>query len=155
MKNISFIAVFLLVVMCLSSCRSEKPVVKYPQPSVEECAVLGFQYGTNVTAEDAKDIADKFRVNFHPTKYKVTASNYGNNNNAMTKQQMCEVGRSLGANLVVFGTISKLMDEYSVDVQVVDVLKETTVAFEGNAFQKSDCSREMKIIAQKLASKIE
>ena len=155
MKKISFIAAFLLVVICLSSCRSKKPVVEPPRPSEEVCAVLDFQYGTNVTAEEAKDIADNFRVNFHPTKYKVTEPNYGYKNNTMTKQQMCEVGRSLGVNLVVFGTISKLMDEYSVDVQVVNVLKETTVAFEGNAFQKSDCSKEMQSIAQRLASKME
>ena len=115
--------------------------------------MLGFLYGTNVTAEEAKDITDAFRVNFHSSKYKVTESDRGNKK--MTKQQMCEVGRSLGAKYVVVGTISKLMDEFSVDVQVIDVLRETTVAFEGNAFQKADYSKEMEIIAKKLASKIE
>ena len=76
-------------------------------------------------------------------------------NKKMTKQQMCEVGRGLGAKFVVVGTINKLMDEYSVDVQVVNVLKETTVAFEGNVFSKSDYSKEMQNIAQRLASKLE
>lgn len=143
----------MLAVMCLFSCRSNKPSVSSPTLDEGVCALLGFQYGTNVTAEEAKDIADAFRVNFHPTKYKVTESDCGNKK--MTKQQMCEAGRSLGAKLVVVGTISKLMDEYSVDVQVVDVLKETTVAFEGSAFQKSDYSKEIENIAKNLASKIE
>lgn len=155
MKKISFIAVFMLAVMCLFSCRSNKPSVAMPTPDEGVCAVLGFHYGTNVTAEEAKDIADAFRVNFHPSKYKVTEDNRGDGNRKMTKQQMCEVGRSLGAKYVVVGTINKLMDEYSVDVQVVNVLKETTVAFEGKAFQKPVCSKEMENIAKKLASKIE
>ena len=155
MKKISFIAVFLLAVVCFFSCRSNKPSVQSPTLDEGVCAVLGFQYGTNVTAGEAKDIADAFRVNFHPSKYKVTGDNRGNGNKKMTKQQMCEVGRSLGAKYVVVGTINKLMDEYSVDVQVVNVLKETTVAFEGNAFQKPDCSKEMEKIAKRLASKIE
>lgn len=152
-----------LAVVCLASCRSKKSgVVESPRPSEEVCAVLGFQYGTNVTAVEAKDITDHFRVNFRPAKYRLTDSDRvdkelvssGYKNKAMTKQQMCEVGRILGARLVVYGTISKLMDEYSVDVQVVNVLKETTVAFEGKAFQDSDCSKEMQSIAQRLASKI-
>ena len=128
-----------------------------------ECAVLSFQYGNNVTAEEAKDITDAFRVNFRPSKYKETdfdrvdkeQESNGHRNNVLTKQQMCEVGRNLGAKLVIYGTINKLMDEYSVDVQAVDVLKETTVAFESSTFQKSECSKETQKIAQKLASKIE
>lgn len=163
MKKIGFIVMFVLAVVCLASCRSKKSVVVPPRPSEEVCAVLGFQYGTNVTAEDAKDITDHFRVGFHPAKYKLTdidlvekeLNSSGYKNKAMTKQQMCEVGRRLGARLVVYGTISKLMGEYSVDVQVVNVLKETTVAFEGRAFQKSDCGKEMQSIAKGLASKIE
>lgn len=153
MKRISFITMFALAVVCLFSCRGNKPSVAAPAPDEGVCAVLGFQYGTNVTAEEAKDIADAFRVNFHPTKYKVTESDCGNKK--MTKQQMCEVGSSMGAKYVVVGTINKLMDEYSVDVQVINVLKETTEAFEGKTFQKSDYSKEIENIAKNLASKIE
>lgn len=142
-----------LAVVSLASCRSSKQAT--PITDEGKCAVLGFQYGTNVTAQEAKDIADVFRVHFHPSKYKVTEDNRGNSNKRMTKEQMCEVGRSLGTKYVVVGTINKLMDEYSVDVQVVNVLKETTVAFEGGAFQKADCGKEMENIAKRLASKIE
>ena len=163
MKKISLIAMFFLAVTTLFSCRSNKPVVVPTVPSEDKCAVLGFQCGTNVTADEAKDIADFFRVNFNPSKYKVMdygrvdkeMEKSGYKNKKMTKQQMCEVGRNLGAKLVVVGTINKLMDEYSVDVQVVNVLKETTVAFEGRAFTKPDCGNEMQGIAKKLASKME
>ncbi|MBR1834771.1 MAG: hypothetical protein IJ785_04615 [Bacteroidales bacterium] len=161
MKKISFIAVLLLAVASLASCRSNKPVA----PTINEgvCAVPCFQYGSNVTAQEAKEITDAFRVNFHPSKYKMMEldrvdkafESRGYPRKKMTKQQMCEVGRALGVKLMVVGTINKLMDEYSVDVQVVNVLKETTVAFEGSAFQKTDASKEMQAIAQKLASKVE
>ena len=164
MKRICLIAMLVLAVACLTSCRSKKTVVvQTPRPNVEEYAVLGFLHSTNVPAGEAKDITDVFRVNFRPSKYK--AMDYdrvdrelekrGYKNKTLTKQQVCEVGRNLGVKYVVVGTINKLMDEYSVDVQVVNVLKETTVAFEGNAFQKKDCSKEMQTIAQRLASKVE
>lgn len=161
MRKISFIAMLVLSVVNFASCRSSKQAA--PVTGEEVFAVPCFQYGSNVTAQEAKDITDAFRVNFHPTKYKMMEfdrvdkafENRGYHSKIMTKQQMCEIGRSLGVKLVVVGTINKLMDEYSVDVQVFNVLKETTVAFEGSAFQKSDCSKEMQDIARKLASKIE
>ena len=161
MKKISFITILVLAVVFFASCRCGKKVP--PAVNGNECAVLGFQYGNNVTAEEAKDITDIFRINFRPSKYKETdfgrvdkeVKSRGYKNNVMTKQQICEVGRSLGAKFVVYGTINKLMDEFSVDVQVVNVSKETTVAFEGNAFLKSDSRKEIQNIARRLATKLE
>ena len=161
MKNSISLVTLVLAVLCFSSCGSQKPL---PAPNVtaEECAVLGFQYGTNVSAEEAKDIADIFRVNFHPSKYNVTAAERVDKelevrrykNKKLTKHQLCELGRSLGVKYVVFGSVNKLMDEYSVDVQVIDTQKETTTAFEGDAFPGSDYVRMIPSIARNLASKI-
>ena len=161
MKKVRFITMLALAVACLASCRSNQPAATPPAPTEGICAVLGFQYGTNVTAEEAKEISDIFRINFIPSKYRLTdddrvekeLAKQGYRNRKMTKQQMCEVGRSLGARLVVVGTINKLMDEYSVDVQVVDVQKETTIAFEGDAFQKAQCSKRVQALARSLAAK--
>lgn len=160
-KNKISVAIIILIAMCLTSCGSQRRTV--PPPATDECAVLDFQYSTNITAEESRDISDVFRVNFHPSKYAVTDAGRVDNvlesrnykNKRLTKQQICEVGRSLGAKYVVTGSINKLMDEYSVDVQVINVLKETTAAFEGGAFQKQDCSKEVSSIARKLASKVE
>lgn len=160
MKNNSFLAVLLVAAMWLTSCGSQRGAV--PLPPAEECAVLGFQYSTNVTSEEAKDIADVFRVNFHPSKYKVTEAERVDNvlgsrrykSIKLTKHQQCELGRSLGAKYVVFGSINKLMDEYSIDVQVIDTQKETITVFEGDAFPKADYIKRIPSIARKLASKI-
>ena len=162
MKNNIIIVTFVLAAMCFSSCGSQKAIA-VPTAQIDECAVLGFQYGINVTAEEAKDIADIFLVNFHPSKYKVTESGrinnelekFGYKKSKITKQQACEVGRRLGVKYVVLGSINKLMDEYSVDIQVIDSVRETTLAFEGKAFPKSEYSREMDVMARTIAAKIE
>ena len=164
MKNRRFFIITLvLAVAFFSSCGSQKNLAASYTTPADECAVLGFQYGKNVAEAEANDIADIFLVNFHPAKFKVTEVERVDNELKhsgyqlvkITKQQACEVGRRLGAKYVVLGTINKLMDEYSVDIQVVDSVKETTAAFEGDAFPKSEFSKELYNMARKIASQIE
>ncbi len=129
----------------------------------QKCAVLDFQLGTNVTAEEVDAISYNFRTNFYPDNYNVIdvdrvnslIKTLGYDKTGMTKQQLLEVGRKLEAKVMVVGTLNKLMDEYSVDVQVIDVSTGTTIASEGNTFQKSEYRREVKYIAQSLVHKIE
>lgn len=129
----------------------------------QKCAVLDFQLGTNVTAEETDAISYNFRTNFYPDNYNVieiervnkTIKDFGYDKTGLTKQQLLELSRKLEAKIVVVGTLNKLMDEYSVDVQVIDVSTGTTIASEGNTFQKSDYRREIKYIALSLVHKIE
>lgn len=129
----------------------------------QKCVVLDFQLGTNVTTEETDAISYNFRTNFYPENYKVMEiervnrkiKDLGYDKTGMTKQQLLEVGRKLEAKIMVVGTLNKLMDEYSVDVQVIDVSTGTTIASEGNTFQKADYRREIKYIAQSLVHKIE
>ena len=131
--------------------------------NAQKCAVLDFQLGTNVTAEEVDAISYNFRTNFYPQNYNVLEigrvnkliKELGYDKAGMTKQQLLQVGRKLEAKIMVVGTLNKLMDEYSIDVQVIDVSTGTTVASEGNTFQKSDYRREIKQIAQTLVYKIE
>ena len=129
----------------------------------QKCAVLDFQLGTNVTAEEVDAISYNFRTNFYPDNYRIIdiervnnlINTLGYDKSSMTKQELLKVGRKLEAKIMVVGTLNKLMDEYSVDVQVIDVSTGTTVASEGNNFQKSEYRREVKYIAQSLVHKIE
>lgn len=129
----------------------------------QKCAVLDFQLGTNVTAEEVDAISYNFRTNFYPENYTVIETGrvnklikeLGYDKTGMTKQQLLTLGRRLEAKIMVIGTLNKLMDEYSVDVQVIDVSTGTTMASEGNTFQKSDYRREIKYIANTLVHKIE
>lgn len=131
--------------------------------NAQKCAVLDFQLGTNVTEEETEAISYNFRTNFYPESYNVIEvarvnrliKELGYDKTSLTKQQLLEVGRKLEAKIMVVGTLNKMMDEYSVDVQVIDVSTGTTIASEGNTFQKSDYRREVKYIAQTLVHKIE
>ena len=162
MKNSVIISTFVLAAICLSSCGSQKTIAVTSVPT-DECAVLGFQCGNNVSADEAKEIREIFLVNFHPSKYKMTETeridnallDSGYQLAKMTKQQACEVGRRLGVKIVVMGSINKLMDEYSVDVLAIDSVKETTMAFDGKAFPKSESGKEINVMARTIASKIE
>ena len=127
--------------------------------NAQKCAVLDFQLGTNVTAEETEAISYNFRTNFYPEKFKVIPiervnkiiENFGYDKTGMTKQQLLQVGRKLEAKYMVVGTLSKLMDEYTVDVQVIDVSTGTTVDSEGAPFQKWQYRDAVKEIATRLA----
>ena len=145
--------VIILCVMCLMALTMH----------AQKCAVLDFQLGTNVTPEETEAISYNFRTNFYPNNYNVIdiervnkkIKDLGYDKTGMTKQQLLEVGHRLEAKIMVVGTLNKLMDEYSVDVQIIDVSTGTTIASEGNTFQKSDYRRMIKYIAQSLVNKID
>lgn len=127
--------------------------------NAQKCAVLEFQLGTNVTAEETEAISYNFRTNFYPEKYKVIGiervnkaiESLGYDKTSMTKQQLLELGRRLEAKYLVVGTLNKLMDEYTVDVQVIDVSTGTTVDSDGAPFQKWQYRDAVKCIATRLA----
>ena len=126
------------------------------------CVVLDFQIGTNVTEEEIDGISYCFRSNFQPTGYTkveqmmVTRAirDFGFSRTDMTQQQIGRVGRELEANIVVVGTMNKFMDEYSVDIRVIDVARGNTIANESANFQKSDYRDVMEKTAKRLASKL-
>lgn len=143
----------LLSMMCLAALTMQ---------AQKRCVVLDFQVGTNVTEEETDGISYCFRSNFQPTGYTKleqalvtrTIRDLGYSRTEMTQQQMLKVGRELEANIIVVGTLNKFMDEYSVDIRVIDVAKGTTVVNESANFQKSNYRDTMEKTAKKLASKL-
>ena len=96
------------------------------------CAVFQFQAGTGVNNEDIDGISYMFRAYFTPSDYKVIpheivvkkVTQLGYKQTGMNPQQLLNVGRKLDALVIVVGTVTKLMDEYSVtiDAIMVDIL---------------------------------
>ena len=80
---------------------------------------------------------------------------FGFSRTDMTQQQIGRVGRELEANIVVVGTMNKFMDEYSVDIRVIDVARGNTITNESFNFQKSDYRDAMEKTAKRLASKLQ
>lgn len=128
----------------------------------KRCVVLDFQVGTNMTEEETDGISYSFRSNFQPTGYTKleqvlvnrTIRDLGYSRTEMTQQKMVKVGRELEANIIVVGTLNKFMDEYSVDMLVIDVSKGTTAVNESATFQKANYCDAMEKMAKKLASKL-
>lgn len=128
----------------------------------KRCAVMDFQVGSNVTEEETDAISYSFRSNFLPSGYTKleqplvtrTIRDFGYSRTDMTRQQMVRVGRELEAHIIVVGTLNKFMDEYSVDILVIDVAKGTTTANESATFQKSSYRDATEKTAKKLASKL-
>ena len=128
----------------------------------KRCVVLDFQVGTNVTDEETENISYCFRSNFQPTGYTKleqmqvnrTVSDLGYSRTEMTQQQMVKVGRELEANIIVVGTLNKTMEEYSVDIRVIDVARGNTIVNESANFLITSYRDAMEKTAKRLATKL-
>ena len=128
----------------------------------QRCAVLDFQVGNNIAEEEVDGVTYAFRSNFRPQNYTIlermminqAVSNFGYTRTDMTRQQMLRVGRELEAAIIVIGTVNKFMDEYSVDIKVVNVSTGTTTATEGATFQKAEYRNAVQNIANSLVKKL-
>lgn len=147
MKRLIFFSVLFIMTMTVNAQR---------------CAVYDFQIGTGVTEEEIDGLTYNFRANFRVDGYTMlervrinrTIETLGYNRTDMTRQQLLKVGRELEAKLVVVGTMNKFMDEYSVDMQVIDVATGVTCATEGATFTKSNYRTSMEDLAARLGKKL-
>lgn len=129
----------------------------------QKCAVLDFQVGTNITEEEVDGLSYSFRSNFNLKNYMVVErmminriiGGFGYTRTDMTRQQMLRVGRELEATIIVVGTMNKFMEEYSVDIQAINVSSGITIATEGATFQRSEYKTALNTIAQALVKKLD
>ena len=137
-------------------------LMAFTMQAQKRCVVLDLQIGSNVTEEEADGISYIFRSNFQPAGYEKleqvlvtrTIREWGYSRTDMTQQQVIKIGRELDANIIVVGYLSKFMDEYSVDIRVLDVAMGNTLVNESVNFQKSEYRDAMEKAAEKLAAKI-
>lgn len=147
MKRLIFFSVLFIMTMTVNAQR---------------CAVFDFQIGTGVTAEEIDGLTYNFRANFRIDGYTMlertrvnrTIEALGYDRTDMTMQQMLKAGRELEAKLVVTGTMNKFMDEYSVDMRVIDVATGVSCASEGITFTKSNYRESMETLADRLGKKV-
>jgi hypothetical protein len=128
----------------------------------QRCAVLNLQIGTGITSEDVEGISYTFRSNFRPADYTILDSflidralrelNYIPTD--MTFQQQLKVGRKLDASYIVVGNISKFMDEYSVNIHIVEVSTGLTKATQSDTFLRPDYRTKMESLANKLSESL-
>ena len=130
--------------------------------NAQRCVVLDFQIGDNVTAEEVDAVSYEFRSTFNPSCYTVEdyfrvkriMKELGYNSAAMRKEQIRKFGRDMVATVVVSGTLSKFMDEYTLDVVVMDVSTGTTKYGSNTNFQKSEYRTHPRAVAQSIVSQL-
>ena len=128
----------------------------------QRCAVLDFQVGTGVTADDIEGISFNFRSCFRPSGYTMlerfminkTVENLGYTPTDMSQQQILKVGRNLDATTIVVGTMNKFMDEYYVEIRAIDVSTGITIASEGANFERTAYRASMQSVAENLSKKL-
>lgn len=128
----------------------------------QRCAVFQFQAGEGVNEDDIEGISYMFRSNFNPSGYTVieharvvrTVEQMGYRQTEMTPQQLLKVGRKLDAVVIVVGTLSKFMDEYSVTIDATRVENNQRLASETATFDRSKYRDNMRTLAQNLEKKL-
>ena len=128
----------------------------------QKCVVLDFQMGDNVTQEEAESISYEFRSTFNPSCYTVLehgrvvrqVKELGYTSANMSKDQVRRVGRIMDAAIVVYGTLSKYMDEYSLDIFVLDVSTGTSVVNQSSVFQKSEYRTRTRAVPESIITKL-
>lgn len=73
---------------------------------------------------------------------------------SLTKEQIRRLGRDMTANIVVYGTLNESMDEYILDVLVMDVSTGTTKQNENSRFQKTEYRAKTRRVSEGLAIKL-
>lgn len=122
--------------------------------------VIDFSAGTGVSAADAEGLSSIFTTYFTPknasvlapdeVRAKIQARGYSADN--MSEAQMYEMGKALGADVVVFGKITLVLGEYNVDIKAVSLTNNSVLAGEGRSFTASSYRESMKAVAETLAA---
>lgn len=128
----------------------------------QRCAVLEFKAGVGVSQSDVDGISSIFTTYFRPAGYTMVErtridkviEEQGFQRSKMTEKQMVRVGEILNVSKVVVGDINIVMNQYNVDVRVINVESGVISATEGATFTGASYRTHMQNIAQKLAGKI-
>ena len=131
--------------------------------SAQRIAVLDFNAGVGVSQADVDGISAIFNTYFSPSGYTlvertqidrvVEEQNF--QRGKLTQSQMVRVGQILNVSKVVVGDVNIVMNQYNVDVRVVNVESGTISAKDGATWSPGSSYRTMMSqLASRLASQI-
>lgn len=144
---------FLFSLMCLMALTMQ----------AQRCAVLEFTAKSGVNQSDVNGIADIFNSHFNPNGYtKIERTRINRLLEEKNLQQSSitstddavRAGRILNVSRVVIGTVTKVMGEYNLDVSVVVVETGEILAGDGQSFSGSSYRANVKLLAERLAQKV-
>ena len=130
----------------------------------QRVAVLNFNAGSGVTQMEVDGLSSIFNTYFAPKGAEIVERTSVDKilqeqkfqNSRFTNTDMVALGEMLNVSLVVVGDINVVMEQYNVDVRVVNVQTGTIVAKDGTSFSKGGSYRDMmKELGERLSNSLE
>ena len=130
----------------------------------QRVAVLNFNAGSGVTQMEVDGLSSIFNTYFAPKGAEIVERTSVDKilqeqkfqNSRFTNTDMVALGEMLNVSLVVVGDINVVMEQYNVDVRVVNVQTGTTVAKDGTSFSTGGSYRDMmKELGERLSNSLE
>ena len=130
----------------------------------QRVAVLNFNAGSGVTQMEVDGLSSIFNTYFAPKGAEIVERTSVDKilqeqkfqNSRFTNTDMVALGEMLNVSLVVVGDINVVMEQYNVDVRVVNVQTGTTVAKDGTSFSTGGSYRDMmKELGERLSKSLE
>lgn len=130
----------------------------------QRVAVLNFNAGSGVTQMEVDGLSSIFNTYFAPKGAEIVERTSVDKilqeqkfqNSRFTNTDMVALGEMLNVSLIVVGDINVVMEQYNVDVRVVNVQTGTIVAKDGTSFSKGGSYRDMmKELGERLSNSLE
>mgnify|MGYP003498669066 FL=1 len=130
----------------------------------QRIAIFDFNAGTGVTQVEVDGLSAIFNTYFEPkgaeiierTRVDRLLQEHKFQKSKFTTSDMVAMGEQLNASLVVVGDVNIVMEQYNVDIRVVNVQTGTIVAKDGISFDKNTSYRgTMQQLGERLAKKME
>ena len=130
----------------------------------QRVAVLNFNAGSGVTQMEVDGLSSIFNTYFSPKGAEIVERTSVDKilqeqkfqNSRFTNTDMVALGEMLNVSLVVVGDINVVMEQYNVDVRVVNVQTGTIVAKDGTSFSTGGSYRDMmKELGERLSNSLE
>lgn len=130
----------------------------------QRVAVLNFNAGSGVTQMEVDGLSSIFNTYFTPKGAEIVERTSVDKilqeqkfqNSRFTNTDMVALGEMLNVSLIVVGDINVVMEQYNVDVRVVNVQTGTIVAKDGTSFSKGGSYRDMmKELGERLSNSLE
>ena len=130
----------------------------------QRVAVLNFNAGSGVTQMEVDGLSSIFNTYFSPKGAEIVERTSVDKilqeqkfqNSRFTNTDMVALGEMLNVSLIIVGDINVVMEQYNVDVRVVNVQTGTTVAKDGTSFSTGGSYRDMmKELGERLSKSLE
>lgn len=130
----------------------------------QRVAVLNFNAGSGVTQMEVDGLSSIFNTYFTPKGAEIVERTSVDKilqeqkfqNSRFTNTDMVALGEMLNVSLIIVGDINVVMEQYNVDVRVVNVQTGTIVAKDGTSFSKGGSYRDMmKELGERLSNSLE